>query len=396
MTGWSSPVTIGSVDGTTSMQVASGGSAAGTGVVAWTSAGRISAAAHSSSGWSSPVTVSSAAENAWSPAVSVRPDGSAQLVWAAQRNGIAVIESASRSTLGSWTSPVVVSAAGLLSAGPVSTAMDGSGAVLAVWAQSSSTRQLTVTSAVLVPGRAWSTPTTVAAPVASAIRQVVVSENRSGTAVIGWVRQAGDLYGDVVSRSASGVLGGPVTIATGGLRPLQNQIHFFRLAIDGNGRASAAWNTTLAWAGVARVNGSWAVTSFAHTGVVGSIDLAVDASGNAQLLWSDSGQLMASTLPASGSWTAPTAVLTGSTPMDLVVTTSGANAAAAWFDTSTRSITAATYTAGGWGSAASLSYLGTAAWIAGVSAAPVANGTLVVWISGTSGAGTVRASLSSG
>ena len=172
-------------------------------VVAWTTDGRIVAAVRSTSGtWSKATIVSAAAENATSPAAAVRPDGSVVLVWAARRTSDSVIESSTRVAAGSWGTPRVVSTAGLSAAGPVRVGMDGSGAVLAAWAQTPTPPTRNVMASTLAPGGSWTSPTTLGTPIASAITQVSVAENASGAVVVGWVRIAGDQYGDVVTRRA--------------------------------------------------------------------------------------------------------------------------------------------------------------------------------------------------
>ena len=390
---WSAPTTVGQVDGSTSMQLATAGQSTGRAVVAWTTGGRILTSVRApSGGWTAALAVSASTETASSPAVAIRTDGAAILVWAARRSADSVIESSILPAGGSWTAPRVVSAAGLAASGPVQVGIDGSGTTLAAWAQISGSVR-SVTSASLSPSSTWSSPVTVGVPIASSIRQVAVGVNKTGAAVIGWVRVAGDLYGDVVTRAPGASFGAPVTIANGFLRPLQNQIHQFHVAIDPTGRASAAWNTVLAWAAVQRADGTWSAAAFPNTGRVGGIDLAMDATGTAQLVWSDSGQMKASTLSAGGTWTAATAVLVGSSPVDLVLTPAGTNVVAGWYDSTTTAITTSVHTAAGWGTASKVSALSPAAWIAGVSTAPVGSGALVAWISGTTTPGTVRVSI---
>ena len=70
----------------------------------------------------------------------------------------------------------------------------------------------------------------------------------TGVAVVGWIRKYNALYGDVVTRPAGGSFGVPVTIATGPWRPALQQLHSLQVAIDANGRASAAWNNAYAGA----------------------------------------------------------------------------------------------------------------------------------------------------
>ena len=84
------------------------------------------------------------------------------------------------------------------------------------------------------------------------------------------------------------------------------------MAIDGSGRASAAWNTVQTHASAQQPDGTWVLaTAFASTGNAGSMGLGMDSTGNAQLLWSHSGQGLASSLPPGWSWWMVTAVLPG-------------------------------------------------------------------------------------
>lgn len=387
-------MTLGTVNGLTATQLATAGQANGTAVVAWTNNGQVSARVHTASGWSATKTISPAADTALSAAVAVRPDGSVVAVWNAQRTADWAIESAVRSPAGTWSAPTVVSSTGLPWAGLPALGVNGTGKVLAVWAQINGSSTRSITSAALPSSGAWSAPATIATPSASTIPVVSVAVNASGAAVIGWIRVAGDYYGDVVTRSASGVAGTPVTIATGYYRPIQYRIHQLQVAIDGSGRASAAWNTVQTHASAQQPDGTWApATVFASTGYAGSMGLGMDSTGNAQLLWSDSGKGLASSLSPGGPWTPATAVLPGSSPIDVVLAPSGPNDFAGWWDTGTSGITAAVHTSAGWGTATRVAELSSQAWVAALSDAPAGQGALIAWVSGTSATGTVQASI---
>ena len=392
---WSAPVTLGTVNGSASPALATAGQASGTAVVAWTGSGQVNASVRTpAAGWSNAATLSAATETATSPTAVARPDGSVVVAWAARRSADAVIRSSAWTASGGWSTPVVVSRTGLSFAGPVQVGVDGSGNVLAAWAQVDASGVISVASATLSPAGSWSAPATLATPAASAIRQVAVAVNSSGAAIVGWIRKYNDLFGDVISRPAGGSFGAPVTIATGVWRPALQQLHSLQVAIDANGRASAAWNTAYAYASAQQANGTWAPATVFPKAYASNPALGVDTTGTAQLLWAAGGSAQSSSLPPSGSWAPATAVFPGSTPVFLGIAPSGANDFAGWYDSTANQITAAVHTTSGWGTATQVSPpLPSPPWIAGVSTAPVGSGALIAWISGTSTQGTVQVSI---
>lgn len=399
-TTWPAPTALGTVSGTPTPALVTAGQPAGTAVVAWTGNGLVNASVRTpSAGWSRVAVVSVAGQTALSPAAVVRPDGSVVMAWEAQRAADTVIESSAWTAAAGWSAPVIVSRTGLAS-GPVALGSDGTGNVLAAWGQyDSSSSAISVVGATLPAAGSWSAPSTLATPPGSTgsfIRQVSVAVNSSGAAVVGWIRKYNDLFGDVITRPAGGSFGAPVTIATGPWRPALQQLKSLQVAIDATGRASAAWNNAYANASAQNANGTWAPATVFPLGYASNPALAVDATGTAQMLWAVGGA-QASSLPLGGSWTTPaTAVFPGSRPVFVGLAANGVNEFAGWYDSTANEITAATHTAGGWGSATQVSPpLGTQAWIAAVSTAPAGSGALIAWISGTSTQGTVRVSIGS-
>jgi hypothetical protein len=397
-TTWSAPVTLATVPGTPSPALVTAGQSSGTAVAAWTDSGLVKASIRTpSAGWSTVTAVSPAGQTAASPAVVMRPDGSAVLAWAAQRTADTVIESAVWTAAAGWSAPVVVSGTGMSFTGPVALGVDGAGNVLAAWGRyNSSTGAISVAGATLPATGSWSAPAVLATPAVTAIRQVSVAVNSSGAAVVGWIRKYNDLYGDVVTRPVGGSFGAPVTIATGPWRPALQQLHSLQVAIDANGRASAAWNNSYAGASAQQANGTWAPATVFPMAYASNPALAVDATGTAQMLWSVTGA-DASSLPPGGSWATPaTAVFPGAKPVDLGIAPNGTSDFAGWYDNGTNQITAAVHTSAGWGTPTQVSPpLPSPPWIAAVSTAPVGAGALIAWISGTGNPGTVQVSIGS-
>jgi hypothetical protein len=326
----------------------------------------------------------------------VRADGSVVVAWAAQRASDAVIESEVRSAAGSWSATSLVSGTGLLAAWPVALGADGAGTVLAAWGQTNPSRLQSITVATLPVGGSWSAPAQLATPVQSSLRQVVIAENAAGATVVGWVRVAGDLYGDVATRSAGGTFRPAVTIAHGGLRPLQNQIHYFRVGIDATGRAVSTWNTLATYASAQNPDRSWlAATYFSPYTRVGDLAAATDVTGTTTSLWNAFGQIRISSIAPGGAWTPEQAVLSGSNPMDLSLAANGTTLYGAWYESSAATVTAATHTAAGWSTPVAITRLGSSGWFAALAIAPSLTGALVAWISGTTSTGQVSVSLAS-
>jgi len=394
---WSTPVVLGQVDGTSSMGLVSAGDTAGDAAVVWTTGGRVTASTRTpSASWSRAVTLSSAAETASSPAVAVRPDGAFVAVWAARRSADAVVEASLRAAGGAWSAPVVISAPSVPSVSGVRIAVDAAGTALVVWGQTTAPSTPSVVSAGLPAGGGWSTPTTLATPTGTAIRQVSLAVNAAGAAVVGWTRTAGDIYADVITRPAGGTFGTATTLGRGALRPLQDQLHQLVVTVDPAGRAAAAFDTVRTSATVQRADGTWDTpVAFPFTNLVSNLALGLDGTGTAQLLWYDAGQIMGSSLPAGQGWSPPVAVLPGASPSDLTIVPTGARDVAGWYDPSTNAVTAALRTAAGWGAPATVGRLGASPWIAAVSGAPLGSGALLAWISGGTGPGTVTVSQAS-
>jgi hypothetical protein len=395
-TTWSAPVTLATVPGTPTPALVTAGQASGTAVVAWTGNGQVSASVRTpSAGWSGAAAVSPAGQTASSPAVVMRPDGSAVLAWAVQRSADTVIEASVWTAAVGWSGPAVVSGTGTSFTGPVALGADGSGNVLAAWGQyNSSTGAISVASATLPAAGSWSAPVILATPAGTAIRQVSVAVNSAGAAAVGWIRKYNDLFGDVITRPAGGSFGAPVTIATGPWRPALQQLHSLQVAIDANGRASAAWNNVYAGATAQKANGTWAPATVFPMAYASNPALGIDATGTAQLLWAVGGA-QASSLPPGGSWTTPaTAVFPGAKPVFLGIAPNGTSDFAGWYDNATNQITAAVHTSAGWGTPTQVSPpLPAPPWIAAVSTALVGTGALIAWISGTGNPGTVQASI---
>jgi hypothetical protein len=395
-TAWSAPVTLATVPGTPTPALVTAGQASGTAVVAWTGNGQVSASVRTqSAGWSSAAAVSPASQTASSPAVVMRPDGSAVLAWAAQRSADTVIEASVWTAAAGWSPPAVVSGTGMSFTGPVALGADGSGNVLAAWGQyNSSTGAISVASATLPAAGSWSAPAILANPAGTAIRQVSVAVNPAGAAVVGWIRKYNDLFGDVITRPAGGSFGAPVTIATGPWRPALQQLHSLQVAIDANDRASAAWNNAYAGASAQKANGTWAPATVFPMAYASNPALGVDATGTTQMLWAVGGA-QASSLPPGGSWATPAmAVFPGAKPVFLGIAPNGTSDFAGWYDNATNQITAAVHSSGGWGTPTQVSPpLPAPPWIAAVSTTPVGAGALIAWISGTGNPGTVQVSI---
>lgn len=393
---WPAPVTLATVPGSPTPALVTAGQASGTAVVSWTGSGLVKASVRTpATGWSRVVTVSPAGQTATSPAVVMRPDRSAVLAWAAQRATGAVIEASVWTVAAGWSTPSVVSGTGMSMAGPVALGVDGTGTTLAAWGQrDTATAAISVASASLPAAGPWSAPAILASPAGTVVRQVSVAVNAAGAAVAGWIRKTNDLYGDVVTRPAGGPFGAPVTIATGPWRPALQQLHSLQVAIDANGRASAAWNSSYAYASAQQANGTWAPATVFPMGYASNPALAADATGTVQMLWSVTGA-QASSLPPGGTWTTPaTAVFPGAKPVDLGIAPNGTSDFAGWYDSGTSQITAAVHTSAGWGTPTQVSPpLPSPPWIAAVSIAPVGTGALIAWISGTGNPGTVQVSI---
>ncbi|HXA53506.1 MAG TPA: PKD domain-containing protein, partial [Solirubrobacteraceae bacterium] len=161
--------------------------------------------------------------------------GDAAMVWTAPAEDGFGVQISTRSTLGSFSSPLTLTPAGAESRAP-QVAEDAAGEALAVWYASTGSNFL-VEAATVVDG-IGSAPVQLSAPGQNAVLPVVAMNER-GDAIVAWTRANGG-SGETLQaafRPAGGSFGQPVTLSPeGGFATTP------RVAIDAAGDATIVWS----------------------------------------------------------------------------------------------------------------------------------------------------------
>jgi hypothetical protein len=242
------------------------------------------------------------------PSVAVGPDGRAIVAWEGGSALAPVVEAAVQPSGGVWSSPVVV---GTDAGNPV-VRMDGHGNAVVAWAASSGA----VYTASLPAGGKWTAPFTLAGTRMAGFRggyNPDVALNSSGSAIIVW-----NEYDAAIEASSGTVLGGfaaPVAVDgayTKGLQP--------KVALNDSGYASLAWSSGQDNRVATRTPaGTWSAVTTLATSSGGQAGTAIDAAGDALVVFeasptSTSTPLYASWRPAGGTWALPVLLASTSYP----------------------------------------------------------------------------------
>ncbi len=242
---WSAPVTL-SAAGAVSALVAAGPEGNVTAVwllereEGWRSV--VQSATRSTGGsWSEPVTLSPPRKAARSPQIALDSQGGATAVWEEEYSG--AIESSTRSSGGIWSAPVALSANGVRAAWP-QVAVDSQGNATAVWAgRASDGRRIQIQSrriqtAIRPAGGTWSAPVSISEPGHRLVQDPQIAVSPQGEATAIWQRSNGSyLVVQGATRPAGGGWSTPVDITTGHGRGGQHQ----QLVVDSWGNATAIW-----------------------------------------------------------------------------------------------------------------------------------------------------------
>lgn len=217
-----------------------------------------------------------------------------------------------------WGTATQLSGGGDWNGNSVSLAVDASGAVTALWEESvtgmSSFPNLWSNRS--TPGPGWGTPQLVAV---GHDPQVAVAP--SGDAIAAWTRRDGTHFDVVASRYTAGAWSAPVE-----LQPPGETGTSPRLAVDAGGNALVIWSRGAGPSGVAAAGlasrrftpaGGWAPMSIVADHRARDLSMVGDAEGRAVGLWSsdgDPGDSIWSARFAAGAWSAPVRLDDPATP----------------------------------------------------------------------------------
>lgn len=293
--------------------------------------------------WSAPFTVGQGA----SPAVALAPDGRAVAAWEGGTPTATAIEASVRPPGGTWSAAVVVSTVG--SPGAPLIGIDGSGNAVVAYVQAATG---TIATASLRAGGSWTPAQTLATGYGSGLDMAV---NSGGSVILSWAAKGTAVGVYAASGTILGGLAAPVKV---GLPPYPGGRT--SVALNDAGQGAMVWAMGAGAANVAATRtaaGTWSTPVQLSANEAGPLDVAIDGAGNAIAVFEQfvlAGgtyitPMFASTLPAGGSWAAPTLL---SAPGDSaagghVVADSAGTFVVAWADTTTRTLTALTRPPGG-------------------------------------------------
>jgi endoglucanase len=169
-------------------------------------------------------------------------------------------------------------------------------------------------------GGAWQTLPPIST--GSVPQSTSLAANGAGAAVVAWV-QGFSVYASY--RPAGGGWAVPTQLGSG-----SNGVYFPSAAIDSDGEAVVAWSmstnpsTTFVQTRIRNVDGTWSATETQPSGprtIDGKPHVAYDANGEAVLIWQSLdgagyADILASSHPSGGAWTAPVRLSAPSTSVD--------------------------------------------------------------------------------
>jgi hypothetical protein len=251
-------------------------------------------------GWSAPEDLSSAEDPAFDVELAAE-HGRIAAVWVVLHNRHTLIRSSTRPVDGAWSPPQTI-------AGPVGNpgspaiALDDRGGAVAAWRWSNGAYRV-VQAASMTPEGTWSTPTVLSGASRNATPPRLAMD-ADGRAIAGWLRSNGDwTVAQVASRSPDGSWGQPVSLSTraGNARGLD-------LDMTRDGHAIVSWkqgypNANLWSSSRAPGGAAWGDPSpIAYNWPGAQADVTLDAQGNATAVWSSDATISASFKPVGQPW----------------------------------------------------------------------------------------------
>jgi hypothetical protein len=261
--------------------------------------------------WSTPEDLSATGQNSIIPQVTVDATGTATAVWVRNTGSGSIIQSSTRPSGGSWSTPEDLSASGQNAFDPQVT-VDSTGTAIAVWSRSNGSNTI-IQASTRPSGGSWSTPVDLSETGQDATNpQVTVDAN--GTAIAVWSRSNGT---NTIIQSSTRPSGGSWTTPADNLSAVGQDASAPQVSVDATGTAIAVWSrsngtNTIIQSSTRPSGGPWSTPAadLSATGQDASApQVTVDATGTATAVWSRSNGtntiIQASTRPSGGSWTTP-------------------------------------------------------------------------------------------
>lgn len=287
--------------------------------------------------WTAPIAITTSTVTASSsPRIALDAFGNALAIW--QNCDIAtascVIQAASKSITGAWSTPVNISAAGSNAFSP-QLALSPVGIAVAVWQTPMQGGASVIQVASKRPGRAWSASATLSASTGAA-SEPKVAIDALGRATVVWTQDFGIA---AATRATNGAWTAPVALSTSGLPSGAPDV-----AMDWLGNATAAWiefdefnlGMHLVQMATHRPGAAWSAASLVSTNdddaSAARVSMSPGGSFNV-VTWIDNGQNIARAATQLGrtAWSGPVTLGNGlyGTSVE-VATTFGSKARALW------------------------------------------------------------------
>ena len=237
---WSTPVDL-SATGQNSILPQVTVDATGTATAVWvrnTGSGSIiqSSTRPSGGSWSTPEDLSASGQNAFNPQVTVDATGTAIAVWSRSNGSNTIIQASTRPSGGSWSTPVGLSETGQDATNPQVT-VDATGTAIAVWSRSNGTNTI-IQASTRPSGVSWTTPADNLSAVGQDASAPQVTVDATGTAIAVWSRSNGT---NTIIQSSTRASGGSWMTPEDLSEPLGSAIQP-QVTVDPTGLATAVWN----------------------------------------------------------------------------------------------------------------------------------------------------------
>jgi len=287
----------------------------------WTEhGGSIEAAFRPAGGtWQAPVTLSTEGTSAQWPSVAFDAQGNAIALWEFSGGGSSGVAAAVRSASdGAWESSVRLSPEGQLASSP-ELAVNPAGDAMAVWTHPIGSGNSVIEAATRIGHQgAWQPAVDLAAEGQAEAPQIALDSE--GKAIAVWQDRSTGYIEAALGSAQSDIWLAPTPVSTAGARSVDS-----RVAIDPQGDAIAIWTRQLPTSYVVEAavrpvtTGTWQPpASLSPAGETATEpEVAVDASGDAVVIWEGSSneteeEIQASSRPAeTGQWEGPVTIATG-------------------------------------------------------------------------------------
>ena len=284
--------------------------------------------------WSAPHDLSAFGHDAHAPQVALDRAGDALAVWARSNGTDAVVQSAFQRANGAWPAPEDVSGPGFDVDRP-DVALNAAGNGVAVW-QASDGVNTVIQAATRTAAGSWSTPQALSSGGYSERPHVGLDSAEDAVAV--WSSRGLNIRVEAAVHRAGGGWAPAETLSSAGADALQPQVD-----VNPSGNAIAAWvsfdgRTYILKSASRPRGGAWSAVQdiSPESPDLGAPKIALDAAGDAVAVWrglrSARERIQAARRPAGGGWTAPRLISSSRVDADLpdVALDAAGNGAAIW------------------------------------------------------------------